>query len=92
MSNSNSAFLAIETRLRVIDDRLKQEFPEYAALANPEPMTISEIQAQLHPEEVLVQFLEAPKVANLPSEMFAWVITKDQSRWARIALDGSFPE
>jgi CHAT domain-containing protein len=86
---ANSAFLTIEMRLRVIDDRLKQEFPEYAALANPQPLTISETQAQLHSHEVLVQFLEAPKVANLPSEMFVWVVTKDQSRWASATLDVS---
>lgn len=84
-AEASSAFSAIEAQLRLIDDRLRQEFPQFAALANPEPMTISETQAQLRPNEVLVQFMEAPKVANLPSEMFVWVITRDQSRWASVA-------
>ena len=66
---------------------MKREFPQYADFANPQPLTIAEVQAQLRSEEVLVQFVEAPKVANLPSEMFVWVINKQQSRWARVDLD-----
>ena len=35
----------------------------------------------------MVQFVEAPKIANLPSELFVWAINKQQWRWARIDLD-----
>ena len=82
-----SQLLAIEVQLGALDGHLKREFPQFTDFVSPQPLTIAEVQAQLRSEEVLVQFVEAPKVANLPSELFVWVINKHQSRWARIDLD-----
>jgi CHAT domain-containing protein len=71
-----------------VDERLKREHPEYMQFASPEPLTIAEVQGLLRSNEVLVQFMEAPKVGNLPSELFVWVISKHHSRWASASLDG----
>jgi CHAT domain-containing protein len=86
--DAGSELSAIEARLTAVDEQLRREFPEYANLANPEPLTIAEVQAQLRSDEVLVQFVEAPKVAALPSEIFVWAIDKQRSRWASVELDG----
>ena len=82
-----SELLAIEVQLAALDGHLKREFPQFADFVNPQPLTIAEVQAQLRSEEVLVQFVEAPKIADLPSEVFVWVINQQQWRWARIDLD-----
>jgi tetratricopeptide (TPR) repeat protein/CHAT domain-containing protein len=69
---------AIDARIAEIDRGLAKDFPDYAALANPEPLSIAETQAQLHAEEALVLFLDTPEKA------FVWVVTKTGSRWLRI--------
>ena len=86
--DAGSELSAIEARLTAVDEQLRREFPEYANLANPEPLTIAQVQAQLRSDEVLVQFVEAPKVATLASEIFVWAIDKQRSRWASVELDG----
>src|SRR5262249_47555169 len=48
----------LETRWKAIDDRLSNEFKEYAALANPKPLSIAATQAQLRADEVLLMFLD----------------------------------
>lgn len=52
-----SRLAAIDTRVAEIDKRLQAGFPDYAALANPLPLSIEEAQGQLHPDEALVLFL-----------------------------------
>ena len=75
---------AIDARLRDIDRTLAADFPEYAALTNPEPLSIAETQAQLGAGEALVLFLEAPAVGPVPEAGFVWAVTRTDARWARI--------
>ncbi len=77
---------AIDGRVATIDATLKQRFPDYAALASPEPLSVEEIQAQLRPDEVLVLFLDTPKSGPMPEETFIWAVTKTDSRWVRSDL------
>ena len=49
---------AIDIRFAEIDRRLAKDFPDYAALASPAPLSIAEVQAQLGPDEALVLFLD----------------------------------
>ena len=49
---------SIDTRLAEIDTKLAADFPDYAALASPSPLSVEEVQAQLRPEEALVLFLD----------------------------------
>ena len=74
---------AIDTRLAEIDRRLAQDFPDYAALANPLPASVTEVQAQLGAGEALVLFLDTVEWEPLPEEAFVWVVTKSDVRWVR---------
>ena len=77
---------AIDTRLAEIDGRLKQDFPDYTALATPAPVSVTDVQAQLGADEALVLFLDTPEWKALPEETFIWVVTKTDVRWVRSDL------
>ncbi len=47
---------ALEARLAELDRRLAEEFPEYAELAAPRPITLDRLQALLAPDEALVMY------------------------------------
>ncbi len=69
------------------ETKLKEQFPEFIALAHPEPLAISDVQAQLREGEALVMFKDFEAWANIiPEETFIWVVTKTDSRWVRSAL------
>lgn len=78
---------AIDARLGDIDARLATDFPEYTALSNPRPLSVSEVQAQLRPGEALVLFLDTnDRFKPLPQETFLWVVTKTEMRWVNSDL------
>ena len=84
---ANAARLAaIEARIEEIDARLKAEFPDYAALARPESLSIAEVQAALRSNEALVFTLDTPEFGPTPEETFVWVVTKTEARWVRSGL------
>jgi hypothetical protein len=74
---------AIDARLAEIDQRLVQDFPDYAALARPAPLTVAEVQALLGSDEALVLLLDTEDLSQLPEETFVWVVTKSDVRWVR---------
>lgn len=76
---------AIDLRIGQIDKRLAADFSDYAALANPEPLTVAEVQKQLKATEALVLFLDTAESKPTPEETFIWVVTK-ASRWVRSDL------
>ena len=79
-----SARLAtIDTRLAEIDATLRQAFPDYAALAKPEPLSVEEVQSELHADEALMLFLDTPETKTRPEETFIWVVTKTDIAWVR---------
>jgi CHAT domain-containing protein/tetratricopeptide (TPR) repeat protein len=91
---------AIDTRRAEIDKILARDYPDYAALANPEPSTIAQVQARLGPNEALlllantpplVSPVTAPTDTSQPAETFAWAITKTQSRWVKAELGDKDP-
>jgi CHAT domain-containing protein/Tfp pilus assembly protein PilF len=58
---------------------LRHEFPDYAALSNPQSLTATEVQALLADDEALV-------VVNLGNtKSYVWVITRDAAEWKEIA-------
>jgi CHAT domain-containing protein len=77
---------AIDTRIVEIDKRLKTDFPDYAALVSPAPLSAEAVQAQLADDEVLILFLDTPEAKPLPEETFIWVVTKTDVRWVRSEL------
>src|SRR5262245_11724163 len=77
---------AIDTRRARIDRRLNQEFPDYAAIVSPLPVSVAEVQTQLGTDEALVLFLDTPEWRPLPEETFIWVVTKTEVRWVQSEL------
>lgn len=61
-----------------LDDRLKREFPNFAALARPEPVDTAAVQKLLRPDEVLVAF------SLVVEEGYAWLITPYKVRGVRL--------
>jgi hypothetical protein len=47
-----------DRQLVALNARLAKDFPEYAGLANPEPLSINDAQNQLRPDEALVLFTD----------------------------------
>jgi tetratricopeptide (TPR) repeat protein/CHAT domain-containing protein len=64
-----------DRQLTALNLRLAKEFPEYTALASPEPLSVAATQAELRPDEALVQF------AITGDDMLAWLVTKTSTRW-----------
>jgi CHAT domain-containing protein/Tfp pilus assembly protein PilF len=89
-SQAESALLArlaaIDGRMSEIDQVLANDFPDYAALANPEPLTVAEVGAHLLADEALVLFLSTRETKPMPEESFVWVVTKNLTRWIRVGL------
>lgn len=64
-----------------IDRALAQDFPDYAALASPRPLTILEVQSLLADDEALVLFQDTRAALGADGETFIWLITNKQSQW-----------
>ena len=79
-----AAIADLDTRLDAVDKGLAKDFPEYAQLSNPEPLSTAAIQAVLKPDEALVIFLDVPRFGKLPEETLAWAMTKTEARWISI--------
>lgn len=73
-------FAEVASRIDAIDGRLAKDFPEYAALASPQPLSIKAAQAILAPREALIF------VASLPDQSLVWVIDKDAAYLVLVPL------
>lgn len=62
------------SRLDSLDLRLAKEFPQYASLTNPQPLSVAATQSVLAPQEVLIF------VASLAAQSLVWVIGNDDAR------------
>jgi tetratricopeptide (TPR) repeat protein len=71
-----------EGRLNAVAARIDKEFPGYAALARPKPVTAEEVQRLLGPGEALVFFLAG---AN---ETYVFALTHERFEWRTISLGG----
>ena len=77
---------AIDARLAEIGQTLAKVFPDYAALASPAPVSVTEVQAQLTADEALIIFLDTPEWRPLPEESFMWIVTRSALYWVRSEL------
>jgi len=79
--------MAIDARLATIDARLAKDFRNYAALAKPKPISVQDVQGQLHEDEALVLVFDTDdRFRPVPEETFLWVVTKTEVRWVRSEL------
>ena len=74
---------AVQAKLADATARIQRDFPAYAELSNPKPLTIPEVQALLRPDEALVSWLVSDQ------ESLVWAITGEGSTWRRIDLGTS---
>ena len=59
------------------------EFPDYAALSNPQPLAVKEIQALLSDGEALLVYAAEDK------ESYVFAVTRTSAAWKRVALGAS---
>ena len=69
-----------EKGIVALTKKLRTEFPEYAALAAPEPLPLPDVQKLLKPDEAMIVYL----VGN--TAMFVWAITADRVALERIDM------
>ncbi|MFZ4807796.1 MAG: CHAT domain-containing protein [Hyphomicrobiaceae bacterium] len=86
-SDSLRQHLAVfDTQITELDRTIAAQFPDFIALANPAPLNIPDVQADLAPDEALVLFLDTPAYLQLPEETFVWIVTKTAVRKTRSDL------
>jgi CHAT domain-containing protein len=69
-----------EGRLKAVAARIDKEFPDYAALAHPKPLTAEEVQTLLGADEALVFLLVGP------NESYVFALTREGFEWRTISL------
>jgi tetratricopeptide (TPR) repeat protein len=69
-----------EGRLNAVAARIDKEFPDYAALAHPKPLTAEEAQRLLGADEALVFFLAGT------NESYVFALTRKGFEWRTIPL------
>jgi CHAT domain-containing protein/Tfp pilus assembly protein PilF len=77
---------AIENRISEIDEQLRRDFPKYAALIQPRPLSVQEVQAELGDSEALVNILNTESVRSVEGETVVWVVTRTDARWTRVGI------
>jgi len=60
-----------------LEARLVRDFPDYAALSQPSPLTVKDIQALLADDEALV-------TVDLGKKSFVWVVSKNAADWKQL--------
>jgi CHAT domain-containing protein/Tfp pilus assembly protein PilF len=75
---SRDRLAAISAERATLQKTFTAEFPDYAALSNPLPMTATEIQALLAADEAMVLFAVADK------ESYVMAITRERFDWKQL--------
>jgi CHAT domain-containing protein/Tfp pilus assembly protein PilF len=79
-ARAKARLVAIAAERATLQKTLAREFPDYAVLSNPLPMTVKEIQALLSGDEAMVLFSVTEK------ESFAFAITREGFDWKPLPL------
>ncbi len=67
-----------EQEIREVRAVVARSFPDYAALADPQPLAIATVQGVLRDEEALIVFLVGS------TKSFVWAVTRERAEWAQI--------
>jgi CHAT domain-containing protein len=68
---------SLRAEIGEIDARLKRDFPRYAELASPAPLSVADVQALLEPDEGLLLALSGH------DHVFVWAIGRKTATWTR---------
>ena len=71
---------SLRAEAATLDARLAADFPRYGELAEPQPMTIAQVQALLGEDEALLFFLPGSITTHV------WAISRDDAAWHRAAM------
>src|SRR5262249_38311561 len=63
---------ALDAHLSTLQTRLAREYPEYARLTRPKPLSLDEVRKVLKDDEALFAFLDVRHTGKLAEEAFAW--------------------
>jgi Tetratricopeptide repeat len=74
----------LDQDIKEVSAEVAREFPRYSALTLKEPVSLTDAQALLGPDEVLVLFVDTPGEGPIPELSFAWAITATDQRWVAI--------
>jgi CHAT domain-containing protein/tetratricopeptide (TPR) repeat protein len=85
---------ALIVRLRAESDGARQEFdrvsaqitrdfPAYAELSNPAPLSVAETRALLKPDEALVSYL------SMNDKSYVFAVTREDAAWRQIPIGGN---
>lgn len=86
------------SRLRVLKVRIEVAFPDYAALSDPKPLKVGEIQQLLAADEALVFWLTTGKSSiDIPDptprrESYVFAVTREAAVWRTIPIDAKHIE
>ncbi len=75
-----NALASAEREVRDARADVTRMFPDYAALADPQPLTRAETQRLLREDEALVAILVGSE------RSFVWAVTKDRAEWAQLDI------
>jgi tetratricopeptide (TPR) repeat protein len=70
----------VAARIDVLNAGIVREAPDYAALTNPQPLAIADVQKLLGPRESLVM------IASQTHESLVWAIGKEAVQWALVQI------
>jgi CHAT domain-containing protein len=70
----------IRTDIHRLDQMLQQEFPDYANLTSPPPLSIGQVQSLLTKDEVMLVYLFGKKKG------FLWAISPDSAELIKLAI------
>jgi CHAT domain-containing protein/Tfp pilus assembly protein PilF len=70
---------SIHANLTQIESTLNQQFPRFAALSKPTPISISDTQSLLTDDEGIVLF-------DFDAESYAWIITRTNADWVELKI------
>lgn len=77
-------------RIQAIGANLAKQFPQYAALVNPAPLSVKDVQQLLQPGEVLIQVsqeaLDPFPYRHSVGQTYVWAVTRDEVRWKALPI------
>ena len=70
---------AIKSERATLQETFTQRFPDYVALAKPQPLALKPTQALLADDEALL-------VLDFSYKSYAWIITRTEANWIELAI------
>ena len=80
IAQTRTTLTRVSNEIISLDNQLAEDFPEYATLANPQPLNGGEVQNLLKNDEALIYFMTSNEA------VYIWVLTDRDFSWHRAPL------